>query len=338
MPRLAINGFGRIGRCVLRAIHERGLAEQLPVVAINEPAALAGMAHLARFDSTHGPFPGTVASDGDDLLINGRRVQVTHATAPEDVDWADIGADLVLECSGSFKHRAEAERYLAAGAPRLLIAHPMADAADVDATVVLGVNGTVLSPAYRIVSNASCTTNCLLPVLQSLDARYGVAAASVTTMHSVMNDQLLVDGYHASDLSRTRSALQSMVPVSTGLARGIERFMPAMAGRLHAQHVRVPTLNVSAMDVNLQLEQPPDAGALNAVLAGLAAGELAGILGYSDTPQASCDFNHDPRSGIVDGLQTRVSGQLAHLTLWFDNEWGFANRMVDVAERWLAAS
>lgn len=334
-PRLAINGYGRIGRCVLRALHERGLEHRMPVVAINEPADLDEMVHLTRFDSTHGPFPGRVEAAGGDLAVNDHRISVTHATDPGELDWRAHGVDLLLECSGTFSDRASAERQLAAGAPRVLISHPMRDAADVDLTVIPGVNGEALDGSQRIVSSASCSTNCLLPVLQRVHARYGVDAASITTIHSVMNDQPLVDGYHASDLRRTRSALASIVPVSTGLARGIERFMPEMAGRVHAQHVRVPTLNVSAMDVNLQLREPADAAALNALLAEAATGELEGILGYSEDAHASCDFNHDPRSGIVDATETRVSGQLAHLLLWFDNEWGFANRMVDVAERWL---
>lgn len=336
MVRLAINGYGRIGRCVLRALYERGLERRLPVVAINEPADLDGIVHLTRFDSTHGPFPGQVDAADGALLINEQPIRVTHATDPAGLDWAAQGVDLVLECSGGFRERAGAEAHLAAGAPRLLISHPMGDAADVDLTVILGVNGDALTPDQRIVSNASCSTNCLLPVLQRLHARFGVEAASITTIHSVMNDQPLVDGYHGSDLRRTRSALGSIVPVSTGLARGVERFMPELTGRVHAQHVRVPTLNVSAMDVNLQLREPTDAGGLNALLAAAAEGDLAGLLGYSDRAHASCDFNHDPRSGIVDATETQVSGHLAHLLLWFDNEWGFANRMVDVAERWLA--
>ncbi len=336
MPRLAINGYGRIGRCVLRALHERGLHDRLSVVAINEPADLDEMVHLTRFDSTHGPFPGRVDAVDGGLVVNGHRIDVTHATGTGDLDWKARGVDLLLECSGTFSDRAGAERHLAAGAPRVLISHPMRDAADVDLTVILGVNGQALDGAQRIVSNASCSTNCLLPVLQRVHQRFGVEAASITTIHSVMNDQPLVDGYHASDLRRTRSALASIVPVSTGLARGIERFMPEMAGRVHAQHVRVPTLNVSAMDVNLQLREVTDADALNAVLAAAAGGDLQGLLGYSEKAHASCDFNHDPRSGIVDATETRVSGQLAHLLLWFDNEWAFANRMVDVAERWLS--
>ncbi|MDN3516088.1 glyceraldehyde 3-phosphate dehydrogenase NAD-binding domain-containing protein [Aquisalimonas lutea] len=335
MPRLAINGYGRIGRCVLRALYERGLDADMPVVAINEPASLEGMAHLTRFDSTHGIFPGTVAAADGELRINEQPIAVTHASDPAALDWRKQRVDLVLDCSGRFSRRSEAEAHLTAGAPRVLMSHPMADASDVDLTVILGVNHEDLGAEQRLVSNASCSTNCLLPVLQQVHGRYGIEAASVTTIHSVMNDQPLVDGYHDADLRRTRSALTSMVPVATGLARGIERFMPEMSGRLHAQHVRVPTLNVSAMDVNVQLREPATADAVNRLLAAACERELAGILGYSEEAHASCDFNHDPRSGIVDGTQTRVSGRLAHLMLWFDNEWGFANRMVDVAARWL---
>ncbi|WP_290651089.1 glyceraldehyde 3-phosphate dehydrogenase NAD-binding domain-containing protein [Aquisalimonas sp.] len=337
MLRLAINGYGRIGRCILRALHEGARRDRMAIVAINEPADLESIAYLTRYDSTHGPFPGAVSVDGRDLLVDGDRISVSHARDAEGANWSAHRVDLVLECSGSFDERVEAERHLGAGAPRLLIAHPMRDALDVDLTVVLGVNGAALGPGQRLVSNASCSTNCLLPVLRVMQDHFGVEAASVTTVHSVMNDQPLVDGYHARDLRRTRSALGSIVPVSTGLARGIERFMPEMAGRIHAQHLRVPTLNVSAMDVSLQLRARGDVQALNALFHDAAEGSLAGVLGYSEQPHASCDFNHDPRSGIVDGTQTRVSGDLAHLMLWFDNEWGFANRMLDVAERWCMA-
>ncbi|MFV8834594.1 glyceraldehyde 3-phosphate dehydrogenase NAD-binding domain-containing protein [Aquisalimonas sp.] len=335
MLRLAINGYGRVGRCILRALHEGDRRDRMTVVAINEPADLGSIAHLTRFDSTHGAFPGCVEVEGRDLVVDGQHIAVSHASEPEDINWGAHDVDLVLECSGSFSHRADAERHLAAGAPRLLISHPMADAADVDLTVVQGVNANALKAEYRLVSNASCSTNCLLPVLQLLQGYVGIEAASVTTVHSVMNDQPLVDGYHASDLRRTRSALASIVPVSTGLARGIARFMPELTDRIHAQHLRVPTLNVSAMDVSLQLNRRVEADALNDLLKAAAEGPMAGVLGYSDRAHASTDFNHDPRSVIVDGTQTRVSGDLAHLMLWFDNEWGFANRMLDVAERWL---
>ena len=338
MLRLAINGYGRIGRCVLRALHERPARERMAVVAINEPAAdLASVAHLTRFDSTHGPFPGPVETAGDQMLVAGQGIAVSHAPSARETDWSRHDLDLLLDCSGSFSGRSEAERHLAAGAPRLLVSHPMADASDVDLTVVLGVNGDFLSSSHRLISNASCSTNCLLPVLRIVQSEWGVEAASVTTIHSVMNDQPLLDGYHASDLRRTRSALTSMVPVATGLARGIQRFMPELDGRIHAQHVRVPTLNVSALDVNLQLRDATDAESLNQCLRAAAEGPLAGVMGYSEGAHASCEFNHDPRSVIVDGSQTQVSGHLAHLMLWFDNEWGFANRMLDVAERWLDA-
>ncbi len=335
MVRLGINGYGRIGRCVLRALEETGWREHMAVVAINEPAPLASIAHLTRFDSVHGPFPGSVQEAGEGLLLGGRPVAVSHATEAGDVDWGARGVDLLLECSGTFADRATATRHLAAGAPRVLVSHPMADAADVDATVVFGVNQHDLNAGQRLVSNASCSTNCLLPVLRVVARAFGIRAVSVTTLHSVMNDQPLLDGYHSEDLRRTRSGLASMVPVPTGLARGILRFLPELEGRIHAQHVRVPTLNVSALDVSLQLEQATSRDALNACLLEASRGELAGVLGHTAAPHASGDFNHDPRSGIVDATQTQVSGELAHLLLWFDNEWGFANRMLDVAGHWL---
>lgn len=341
MKRLAINGYGRIGRCVLRALIERGgPATGLDLVAINEPAAdLASIEYLTRFDSTHGRFPGAVGTDGAGLLIDGRPVRVYRAAAPGAIDWAADGIDLLLDCSGSYATRAGAEALLAAGAPRVLVSQPMASAAEVDATVVYGINHTVLTGDERIVSNASCTTNCIVPVLAVLDAAFGIESGCITTLHSVMNDQPLIDGWHhADDLRRTRSAMQSMIPVATGLARGIDRLLPGLAGRIVTKAVRVPTLNVSALDTVLLLERDVDAAAVNAALrAAATAGPLAGLIDYTELPHASCDFNHDPHSAVVDGSLTRVAGRrLLGVMLWFDNEWGFAHRMLDTAAHWLA--
>jgi glyceraldehyde 3-phosphate dehydrogenase/D-erythrose 4-phosphate dehydrogenase len=331
--RLAINGYGRIGRCFLRALHEAGLEDALRVVAINEPANLASMAYLTRFDSTHGRFPGEVATDGDELRVNGQAITVSHAREPEAVNWS--GVDLVVECSGQYGERAEIQRFLTAGASRVLLSHPARSAADVDATVVFGVNHQQLTGAERIISNASCTTNAVVPLLDLLDRELGLEQALLTTLHSAMNDQPLIDGYHHMDLRRTRSAMQSIIPVSTGLARGVERLLPRLAGKVEAKAIRVPTANVSAIDLVLLTRRESRAEQVNALLAQAAEGACRGLMAYSEEIHASIDFNHDPHSAIVDGGQTRNIGpRLVNLLVWFDNEWGFANRMLDVARHW----
>lgn len=334
--RIAINGFGRIGRCLLRALHESPRRAAIRVVAVNEPADLDSIAYLTRFDSNHGRFPGTVETAADGLVIDGAAVAVRHATAPEEVDWAGLGADLVVDCSGRYSRRAEFERFLAAGAPRLMVSHPAQSAEDVDRTVVFGINQDSLTGAERIVSCGSCTTNAIVPVLSLLHRGFGVEHASMTTLHSVMNDQPLIDGYHHADLRRTRSAMQSMIPVSTGLARGVERLLPELAGRIQAKAIRVPVPNVSAIDLAVTLGRDVSAAQINAGLCLAAEAELAGLLACSDEPHASIDFNHSPYSAIVDAGLTRVAGgRLADLLVWFDNEWGFANRMLEVAAHWL---
>lgn len=334
--RIAINGYGRIGRCYLRALNECGLARQFSVCAINEPADLDSIAYLTRFDSTHGRFPGTVSIDGNCLVINGAAIQVSHAVEPEDVDWAALEIDLLVECSGRYGSRAELGRFLDAGCPRLLLSHPGNGAEDVDATVVYGINQRLLNGHERIVSNASCTTNAVVPVLDLLHRELGLSQVLLTTLHSVMNDQPLIDGYHHADLRRTRSAMQSIIPVSTGLARGVERLLPQLAGCVQAKAIRVPTHNVSAIDMVLGVDRSVDVDSLNALLREAAAGPYAGLIAYSEEPHASIDFNHDSHSAIVDGGQTRICGpRLVNLMIWFDNEWGFANRLVDVTRHWL---
>jgi len=335
--RIAINGYGRIGRCFLRALYESPWRDEFEVVAINEPADLASIVYLTRFDSTHGRFPGQVDATADALLIDGRRIAVSHATTPEEVDWAALGIDLVVECSGHYASRAELRRFIDAGCPRLLLSHPANSGEDVDATVVFGINHDALRGDERIVSNASCTTNAVVPVLELLDHAFGVEHVILTTVHSVMNDQPLIDGYHHTDLRRTRSAMQSIIPVSTGLARGVERLLPRLAGRVQAKALRVPTTNVSAIDIALSLREAVDVAALNALLREAAGSSHAGLLSYSEQPHASIDFNHEAYSAIVDGGQTRVGGpRMASLFIWFDNEWGFASRLVDVARHWRA--
>ena len=337
--RLAINGYGRIGRCFLRALLESPLRDTLQVVAINEPANLDSIAYLTRFDSTHGRFPGSVELRDGQLEINGRAIAVSHATTPEEIDWRALDIDLLVESSGHYGYRCDLVRFLDAGCKRLLLSHPGHGGEDVDATIVYGINQHQLTGDERLVSNASCTTNAVVPVLDLLDREIGIEQALLTTLHSVMNDQPLADGYHHADLRRTRSALQSMIPVSTGLARGVERLLPSLAGRVQAKAIRVPTPNVSAIDLVLTFKHDVSAAQINALLAAAAAGPLRGLLAWSNEPHASIDFNHDPHSAIVDGSQTRAAGpRLVNLLLWFDNEWGFANRMVEVAGHWLHAA
>jgi len=335
--RVALNGYGRIGRCVLRAFYERGAAFDFQVVALNDLADMASIEYLTRFDSTHGRFPGEVGVDGDCLHLNGDCVKVLRESTPEAIDWRELDVDLVLECSGAYHSRADGERFLAAGVPRVLFSQPMASAADIDATVVMGINQQQLTGAERLVSNASCTTNCGVPLLKLLNEAVGIAYASITTIHSAMNDQPVIDAYHHEDLRRTRSAFQSVIPVSTGLARGIERLLPELSGRIQAKAVRVPTVNVSCLDITLQTARDTDAMAINRVLRDAAeSGPLRGLLAYTELPHVSCDFNHDPHSAIVDGSLTRASGpRLVNLLAWFDNEWGFANRMLDVTDHYL---
>ena len=335
--KVALNGYGRIGRCVLRALYERGASANFEVVALNDLADMASLEYLTRFDSTHGRFPGEVRIDGEYLKINGERVKVLRSATPEGIDWAALGVDLVLECSGAYHTRADGQRFIDAGAPAVLFSQPMASEADVDATIVYGVNQTCLTGAERLISNASCTTNCGVPLLRLLDQAFGLEYVSITTIHSAMNDQPVIDAYHHEDLRRTRSAFQSVIPVSTGLARGIERLLPELAGRIQAKAVRVPTVNVSCLDITLQTARDTDAREVNRILQRAALeGPLQGLLAYTELPHASCDFNHDPHSAIVDASQTRVSGpRLVNLLAWFDNEWGFANRMLDVADHFL---
>jgi D-erythrose 4-phosphate dehydrogenase len=334
--RIAINGYGRIGQCVLRALLERQSNRAgepaLEVVAINELSDLDTIAYLTRYDTTHGRFPGHVATAEGRLIVDGQPIEILTETEPSHLPWGELGIDLVLECSGSFKDRATAERHLDAGAGRLLFSQPAES--DVDATIVCGINDDELRSGHRIVSAASCTTNCLVPVLTVLDEALGIEHGVTTTIHSAMNDQPVIDAYHQTDLRLTRSAMHSIVPVDTSLARGINRLMPHLAGRFECLHVRVPTINVSAMDMAICVRRDTLVAEVNALLREACEGPLAGLLGYTEEPMASVDFNHDPRSGIVDATQTRVAGErLIKLLCWFDNEWGFANRMLDVAQR-----
>ncbi len=338
--RVALNGYGRIGRCVLRALYERGYDTGFNIVAINDIADQASIEYLTRFDSTHGRFPGDVRVEGDCLHLNGDCVRVLRHETPEQVDWAALDIDLLIECSGIYTSREQAGRFLDAGVPRVLFSQPMNTAADADATVVYGVNHQKLTGSERIISNASCTTNCGVPILKLLDETFGIEQVLITTIHSAMNDQPVIDAYHHEDLRRTRSAFQSVIPVSTGLARGIERLLPQLTGKVQAKAIRVPTVNVSCLDITVQCRRPATTADINLLFSDAAQyGPLKGLLNYTEFPHASCDFNHDPHSAIIDGSQTRMCGaHMLNLVAWFDNEWGFANRMLDVAEHFLNIS
>ncbi len=333
MLHLGINGFGRIGRSVFRALYESQWRSQMQVVAINEIADARTVLHLSRYDSTHGRFPLAIEGDRDRLRVDGDEISLLRSPAIHDLHWSDLGVDMVLECTGAFSDRATAEQHLMRGASRVLFSQPAQ--ADVDATVVYGVNHEILRPAHQIVSSASCTTNAIVPVIKALDDALGIDYGMITTIHSAMNDQPVLDAYHHTDLRKTRSASQSIIPVDTGLARGVERIMPAMEGRFSAQALRVPTVNVSALDLSVVVNNDCTEQAVNAVMADAARSRFEGVLGYTEELLASCDFNHDARSSIVDASQTRVSGKrLVKVLTWFDNEWAYANRMLDVAAYW----
>lgn len=329
--RLAINGFGRIGRSVVRALHARPvLLETLELTAINELADSDTVVHLARYDSTHGRFHGSVFYDTNHLLINDNPTRLLSEASISALPWRELAIDLVLECTGAFTDRATAQQHLESGASKVLLSQP--GEPSVDATIVWGVNHNVLRPGHEIVSAGSCTTNALCPVLDVLHKCFGIEAGTVTTVHSAMNDQPVLDAYHHTDLRKTRAAFHSIIPVETGLAVGVPRILPELEGKLTAHALRVPTLNVSAMDVTVQTRHPATAAAVNEALAEAANGALSGILGYTTEPLASCDFNGEMCSGVVDASQTQVSGQhLLKVLVWFDNEWAYANRLLDIA-------
>jgi erythrose-4-phosphate dehydrogenase len=324
--KIAINGFGRIGRCVLRSLYERNLQDTIEVVAINELADTETMAYMLRYDSTHGRFSHPVSVDDGRLCLAHRSIQVLHHTLLANLPWSDLGVEVVLECTGRYKKGAELKDHLYQGASSVLLSQP---GQDVDFTLIAGLNQHELTPKHRIISVGSCSTNCLLPVFAMLDKHFGIEHGVTTTIHSAMNDQPVIDAY-ASDLRRTRAAVTSIIPVNTALARGIARLMPHLDGRIESLHLRVPTLNVSVMDVSLQLRKDVDSTQVNDLFLEASEDALQGIIGFTRDPHASVDFNHDARSGIVDASQTRVSGKrLLKMLIWFDNEWGFANRMVD---------
>ncbi len=333
--RVAINGYGRIGRNILRALHESGRADQLQIVAINDLGALDAHVHLTRFDTTHGRFGGDVRADGDALQVSGQRIRVLQEADPARLPWAELDIDLVLECTGRFASRALASAHLAAGARRVLVSQPAGD--DVK-TIVYGINHTLLDAADTLVSNASCTTNCLATLVTPLLDSVGIESGMITTAHAYTNDQVLADAHHA-DLRRARSATQSIIPTKTGAAVALSRVLPQMQGKLDGFALRVPTLNVAMVDLSFRSERKTSVDEINDLMRARAEGDLAGLLAYCDLPLVSSDYNHDPHSGIFDATLTKVSadGRLIKVCAWYDNEWGFSNRMLDTSVAWLQA-
>jgi len=326
---IAVNGFGRIGRSIVRALYENGRNHEFNLVAINELAEPKGIAHLLKYDTTHGRFPFSVELNDTQLTIAGNDVQLTHIKNIEELPWQSLGVDLVLDCTGKFGNRSHGLMHQQQGAKKVLFSHPGGQ--DLDATIIYGINHQSLTTKDNIVSNGSCTTNCVVPVIKVIDDAFGVESGTITTIHSSMHDQQVIDAYH-SDLRRTRAASQSIIPVDTQLAKGIERILPKFSGRFEAIAVRVPTVNVTAMDLSLTLNHDVTIDDINNAIKEAQNNGLAGILGYTEEPLVSIDFNHDPHSCIVDGNQTRVSHKrLVKMLIWCDNEWGFANRMLDTA-------
>jgi glyceraldehyde 3-phosphate dehydrogenase len=325
--KVAINGYGRIGRNVLRALYESGRNKELAIVAVNDLGDSKTNAHLTKFDSAHGKFPGTVAVDGDCMVVNGDRIRVLAMRNPAELPWKDLGVDVVLECTGLFTTKEKASAHLKGGARKVIISAP--GGKDVDATIVYGVNHKTLKAAHTVISNASCTTNCLAPLVKPLHEKLGVVQGLMTTIHAYTNDQVLTDVYH-EDLRRARSATQSMIPTKTGAAAAVGLVMPELNGKLDGFAVRVPTINVSVVDLTFTAARATAVDEVNGILKAASEGELKGILGYNTEPLVSVDFNHDARSSIFDSTQTRViGGTLVKVLAWYDNEWGFSNRMLD---------
>ncbi len=327
MPvRLAINGYGRIGRMVLRALYESGRRDQMQIVAVNDLGDAQTNAHLTRYDSAHGRFPFQVEVGDGELVVNGDSVQVLAERNPADLPWKELGVDIVLECTGLFRTRDKASAHLDAGAKKVVVSAPAGT--DTDATIVYGVNHHILDASHRVISNASCTTNCLAPVAKVLHEAVGIEQGLMTTIHAYTNDQVLSDVYH-KDLRRARSATQSMIPTKTGAAAAVGLVLPELDGRLDGFAMRVPTINVSVVDLSFISSRRTSVEELNGAVRAAAEGALEGVLAYTEEPLVSIDFNHHPASSVFDANLTKVSGNLVKICSWYDNEWGFSNRMLD---------
>jgi glyceraldehyde 3-phosphate dehydrogenase len=335
--KVGINGYGRIGRNVLRALYESRRTNEVQIVALNDLGDAKTNAHLTRYDTVHGRFDGEVKVDGDAMVVNGDRIKVLAERDPAKLPWGDLGVEYVFESTGLFTSKAKASAHLKGGAKRVIISAPGGE--DVDATIVYGVNHNVLKSDFTVISNASCTTNCLVPVVKVLHDKIGVVNGIMTTIHSYTNDQVLTDVYH-SDLRRARSATMSQIPTKTGAAAAVGLVLPELKGKLDGYSIRVPTINVSLVDLTFTAKRPTPAEEVNKLMAAAAAsGPLKGVLAYNDAPLVSSDFNHDPHSSIFDATLTKIiDGTLVKVFAWYDNEWGFSNRMIDTTVAWSKAS
>jgi len=333
--KVAINGYGRIGRNILRAHYEDGKKHDLAIVAVNDLGSPETNAHLTRYDTAHGKFSGKVAVDGDAMVVDGDRIRVLAHRNPAELPWGALGVDVVLECTGLFTTKEKASAHLKAGAKKVIISAP--GGKDVDATVVYGVNHGTIKASHTVISNASCTTNCLAPLVKPLHDKIGVVNGLMTTVHAYTNDQVLTDVYH-EDLRRARSATMSMIPTKTGAAAAVGLVLPELNGKLDGYAIRVPTINVSLVDLSFIAARDTTVDEVNAVMKDAAdKGPLAGILNYNTGPLVSVDFNHDPASSTFDATLTKVSGRLVKVSSWYDNEWGFSNRMLDTTMAMMAA-
>jgi glyceraldehyde 3-phosphate dehydrogenase len=334
--KVGINGYGRIGRNVLRALYESGRNREIQIVAINDLGDAETNAHLTRYDTAHGRFPCEVKVDGDSMVVNGDRIRVLAQRDPAKLPWGELGVEFVLECTGLFTSKAKASAHLAGGAKKVVISAPGGD--DVDATVVFGVNHQILRAAHSVISNASCTTNCLAPVAQVLHENIGIESGLMTTVHAYTNDQVLTDVYH-SDLRRARSATMSMIPTKTGAAAAVGLVLPELRGKFDGFAVRVPTINVSLVDLTLTPKRATTVAEVNELMKAAAEGPLKGVLAYTEAPLVSIDYNHDAHSSTFDGTMTKViGGNLVKVCAWYDNEWGFSNRMLDTTLAWSKAN
>ena len=326
--RVAINGYGRIGRNILRALYEGDKRDEIQIVAINDLGNAEANAHLTKYDTAHGPFPFEVNVEKNHLFIDGDKIKVFAERDPENLPWADLKIDIVLESTGFFASKEKSSAHLRAGAKKVLISAPAGN--DIDATIVYGVNHNILKPADEVVSNASCTTNCLAPLAKVLHESIGIESGIMNTIHSYTNDQVLTDVYH-SDLRRARSATQSMIPTKTGAAAAVGLVLPDLDGKLDGFSLRVPTINVSIVDLTFLSTRETSIEEINGLLKSASESELKGVLEYSDEPLVSSDFNHNPASSVYDSGLTRISidKRLIKVCSWYDNEWGFSNRMLD---------
>jgi glyceraldehyde 3-phosphate dehydrogenase len=333
--KVGINGYGRIGRNILRALYEARRTHEIQIVAINDLGDANINAHLTRYDTAHGRFDGQVSVDGDCIVVNGDRIKVLSERDPSKLPWGQLGVDIVFECTGIFTSKAKAQAHLAGGAKKVLISAP--GGADVDGTVVYGVNHDTLRSSFTVVSNASCTTNCLAPLAKVLHDSIGIVGGVMTTIHSYTNDQVLTDVYH-EDLRRARSATMSMIPTKTGAAAAVGLVLPQLKGKLDGFAIRVPTINVSLVDLTFTPARATTIDEINQVVKAAANGALKGVLAYTEAPLVSVDYNHDPASSTYDATLTKIiEGKLVKVCSWYDNEWGFSNRMLDTAIAWSKA-